>query len=219
MPSLDDSLLSTAKIDFEASKALTKQRFFAHSLFYLEQAFEESIKSLLAYYRMNHDHKTDDDVEKELRTIFGHDNRKPTSTIIKIIFDAIPSSRKKQFELIMGEPTKTIEEAMERLRIEPIDREMLIKHYRNSIEQLNEVKNETFRTTTDITTKFIALAYALSLALESIDATARYPLKQYNYQNIEFLNDPSNEMACTYLLDMMYDFLDIVPLMKGVIVP
>lgn len=217
MSTLYDSLLDTAKSDFEAAKVLAKEHLFAQSLFYLEQAFEKGIKYLFAYYKIHYEQKNDIEVQEELKNI-RHDNRQPTFTLVEMLFDLFPESRKKLWELHTGSTVQSVQEAVQRLKMKPLDLQKLTEKYGSYDAYVKtlviEVKDRWLYTSTDITFKFVVIAGVLALSLVGMESIARYPLKKYDYANVEQLNKATNELTCTYLIDMMYDFLDLAPLVK-----
>jgi hypothetical protein len=52
----------------------------------------------------------------------------------------------------------------------------------------------------------------LSSYIDGLDIYARYPMSQLKYNNIRFLNRAENRQACNLLLEMIFDFLEVVPL-------
>lgn len=215
MPTLYDSLWEVAKLDFTVAKALTKQGFYAHALFYFEQAFEKAIKSLLASYQIESQRKHSTDVEEYLKTI-SHNSRYPTFTIVEMLFDLYPSSRKASYERLTGITVKNIEETIQRLKTKDLEAQEIVD-YPAYMDRLNNLKNEWLFSSPDIDFKFVVLASILSMALVFMESYTRYPIGKYNYTNVKLFNDKSNHMACQYITDMMEDFFDIIPVFRDTV--
>jgi hypothetical protein len=64
-----------------------------------------------------------------------------------------------------------------------------------------------------VLSEFITLALALSLGLKDMARMTRYPLQEYAYTNIVRLNSADIESACNSIIEMVYNFVEIVPQM------
>ena len=58
------------------------------------------------------------------------------------------------------------------------------------------------------------LASSLALALVFMESYTRYTIGKYNYDNVKLFNDKSNHMTCQYIIDMMEDLFDILPIFR-----
>jgi hypothetical protein len=62
------------------------------------------------------------------------------------------------------------------------------------------------------TSRYQTLSWILSSYMDGLDIYARYPVGERKYNNIKFLNRSENKQACNFLLEMIYDFIQVVPL-------
>jgi hypothetical protein len=59
--------------------------------------------------------------------------------------------------------------------------------------------------------KFILLTHILAVLLDNMDFKARYPLSDYDYQNISLLMRNENKQALKQLISMLDSFVILVP--------
>jgi hypothetical protein len=64
------------------------------------------------------------------------------------------------------------------------------------------------------TSRYQMLAWILSFHLDGLDIYARYPMSELKFNNIKYLNLPENKEACNYLSEMIFDFIEVVPLVR-----
>jgi HEPN domain-containing protein len=79
---IHESFLEAAKTDLEAAKVTLKAGLFSQTLYLIDQSLEKSTKSLYAYFLLTRDHKSEEEIYKNMREM-GHDNWK---TIPEIYF-------------------------------------------------------------------------------------------------------------------------------------
>lgn len=228
MSNLYTSLLDIAKLDYNAATVLTSNGLFAQALFYAEQSFEKANKSVIVYYETVHRGIKQEEVDRELKKEFGHFNRRATAKVLKLLID-----KEKEKYLSMGgsendefitKPYELLEEFQK-----SNFKEDLIPYFNNAINRIyynyyiqfsGKTKNESIDPKirylrdqyTNPTSKYQSLSWLLSSYLDGLEIYARYPIKEHKYNNIKFLNIPENKNACHLLLEMIDDFLDVVPL-------
>jgi hypothetical protein len=81
---IHESFLEAAESDLEAAKTIVKVGLFSQTLYLIEQSLEKSTKSLYAYYLLNYDHMSEENISERIIGM-GHDNSKTIPEIyIKI---------------------------------------------------------------------------------------------------------------------------------------
>jgi HEPN domain-containing protein len=228
MSNLYTSILYIAKLDYKAATVLASNGLFAQALFYAEQSFEKANKSVIVYYKIVHRGIKQEEVDREIKKEFGHFNRRATAKVIKILID-----KEKEKYLSMGgsendefitKPYQLLEE-FQKNNI----KEDLIPYFNNAINRIyyNYYIHFSGKTTdqsidpkmrylrdqyANPTSRYQSLSWLLSTYLDGLDIYARYPINELQYNNIKFLNIPENKNACHLLLEMVGDFLEVIPL-------
>lgn len=234
MRTLYDSLLDIAKLDLTGAKILYTNSLIAQSLFHFEQSFEKANKSIITYYMIQYESKSEIEVLQLLKSEFRHLNRKLTSKITKILFD-----REKEIYLSKGgNPTDQfitkpylILEEFEKPGSWGIDDKTLVAFINNilkkdyydryvpissksmpisSTSQIAFLREEYAKR---VISKYLILVWLISPYFDNMDIITRYPIKDFNYENVFILNNMENKDACVLLSYMIEEFLNVVPLM------
>jgi len=176
-----------------------------------------------------HDDMNEDEVEKKIGKKFGHLNKKTTAGIVKILID---KEKEKYLSIGRSENDEFISKAYQLLddfKKDKFRKEELFPYFNNAIKRIYYkyyfyFSGKTKNTSSDPkinyireqysnpTSRYQSLSWILSSYMDGLDIYARYPVGELKYNNIKFLNQSENKQACNYLLEMVYDFIEVVPL-------
>ncbi len=93
-----------------------------------------------------------------------------------------------------------------------LDRERLLKSIFDGTNELYELKVPIVPNQRHINEmSCISVAFLLCVCLSGMDRFNRYPLVQFNFDNLNILTRPEYEQACQQLLEMVSAFLDSIP--------
>ncbi len=223
-------MLEFAKEDLKIAELLIYKEYYFTSLYYLEQSFEKIIKSyyiliekrktsnMKALYDkiINLSHDIDTSTINLFLTIGTFEKEQYQKKRIQI--DDLTNPLNRSFYEIGDHLDNQINGYIDKLSndISNLDKELQknfvnnIKCYETYILQLfnkyqTTIKSYSYKNTTSTYTqkflRFLTIALILFQCLYKMNETARYPLNDFNYQNIDYLNNKTASKKIKIMLE------------------
>ena len=228
---IDNELLKFAKEDFKTAEILINHKIYATSLYYLEQCFEKLVKSYYIFIMKNNEM----DIQKlyEKTKDLGHDVN--TSTIDLLIevanFEKDLFQKKRdvtgkltslainffKMEEILNDQIEGYINTLTNLKNRNLDKDFIknIKNYEHFVgnehqkygEKRNAVKAIKIKMS-DYSYNFVSFSDTsiyLYPCLYKMNEISRYPLKDFEFENLKYLN---NKRAVNLVKNMLRIMID-----------
>ena len=218
LDTLDKNMLEFAKDDLKIAEFLINERYFYVSIYYLEQTFEKIIKSYYIFIEKRKTNNMETLNDKIINLSHDIDTSTISLLLIIGNFEKEQFQKKRtQIDDLThllnrifyekGDPlNNVINGYIDKLLndITNLDKELQknfvnnIKSYKTYILQLfNQyqqiIKSYSYKDKTSTYTqkflRFMAVALILFQCLYKMNETTRYPLSDFNYHNIDYLNN------------------------------
>ena len=227
---LHEKLYELAKLDLKAANILRDNFIFSHAIYFYEQTFEKSTKSILAEYFVSYENMDEQEVEQKLKKSYGHKLINVSTGMMRILVD----DDTRRYVIAGGKETDDFiqrpREAIQSLHQHNYIEEDMIVNYRDIVSHnyrfYLKIKNkesddehpgweylrQQFVNPKTKYLKYMTISWILAPVLENVDMYVRYPGKSVNYNNIKFFMDYRNKKACEMLDEMISELIDTLPL-------
>lgn len=234
MSDVQNELLKTAGDDLKAVKCLTEAGYFPQAIYLSEQVVEKASKSVFAYHLINFKNEKPMTVGDKIKRAYGHDLLKSTKELYNILLQLYIDNEIKQKPHLT---TASISQARLELHnvIMQVERDVLVKDkiiidfpglisrfYQNVFLRVNNnslidpnpqitLLKESLKDPSNQYLKYLSLVHMLAVFLDGMDIRARYPLSEFDYNNISLLKEKQNKKAMDQLIEMLDELVSLVP--------
>ena len=196
--------------DLNAARTLTEASQFPQALYHLQQAFEKCVKSMYIFQETRHNN-TPEATIMVLRRMAEIDNRRFEDQLLNVTDPRLVQLRQALRNSLDGY-NRALDRMVTRLDLQN-NFESNIRNYENFVRaRYNEYQtsiNEILSTQPDQGFLFRLLAMSLLYpCVYKMNGATRYPLAQFNYNNLDLLSNTGQ--ACADIIEIMADLFSLL---------
>ena len=220
---LYQQFLSAAKMDLDAARVLNNNNGAA-ALFHLQQSYEKSIKSFHIFNSIEiHGLSSDDAYSKA--TKYSH---KVDESITELLVEITEIEKIRLEKVVNNDPKYNqarnnsilqMDQFITEIKNLPqklqLDNKLMthIQNFGSYVESIHTAHSgpnqESITSSPDfIYFSFISLAFSLYPCVYKLESISRYPLKEFQYKNLELL--ANQDRACVLIIELVSMLIDII---------